>query len=228
MKNKQSKKNQDLVNEGQKALDELAIMVNRRYEAEKQGPHGTLFQYKKLIIGFLMFSISTFFLIKFCENDNMWRFERWTKEFFHSILPGSEGLMSPVICMIVSFSLLRYWVTGGYKMATWRFYNPIFENANTKQSILLDLFTRKWEMQASGQSNLNLANVDSLISYRDSKMASMSYEQRAQLLARTSVLDAAKAGILSGRNTQDTISYMNSVLAGKNYESGLNYISGKK
>ena len=70
MKNKQSKKNQDLVNEGQKALDELAIMVNRRYEAEKQGPHGTLFQYKKLIIGFLMFSISTFFLIKFILLDN--------------------------------------------------------------------------------------------------------------------------------------------------------------
>lgn len=224
MKNKQSKKNQELVDEGQLALDELAVMVNRRFQNERNGLHGIKFQNKKLVAGFLMFAITTFLLIYFCQNDNMWRFERLCDGFFGSF----KGFLTPVTCMILSFSMVRYWITGCYKMATWRFYNPIFENSNTKKSILFDLLTRKWEMPVSGQSNLNLANIDSLISYRDSKMASMSYEQRSELLARTSVLDAARAGILSGRNTQDTISYMNSALAGKSYEGGLNFISGKK
>jgi hypothetical protein len=224
MKNKQSKKNQDLVNEGQIALDELAVMVNRRFQADRNGKHGVMFQYRKLIIGFLMFAINTFLLIYFCQNDNMWRFERMCNGLFGSF----KGLLTPLVCLVLSFSMLRYWVTGCYKMATWRFYNPVFENSNTKKSILFDLLTRKWEMPVTGQSNLNLANIDSLISYRDSKMASMSYEQRVELMARTSVLDAARHGVLSGRNTQDTISYMNSALAGKSYEGGLNYISGKK
>jgi hypothetical protein len=228
MKNTQTKKNQQLVDEGKKALDELCVLVNRRYEAEKTGVHGTRFQYKKLIVGLLMLSLTSWLLIFFCQNDNMWRFERLTQGFFNSMIPALSGLLSPLVCMIVAFSLVRYWITGFYKISTWKFHNSIFENSNTKQSILLDLFTRTWEMPTSGQSNLNLSNVDSLISYRDSKMSSMSYEQRANLLARTSVLDAARSGILSGKNAQDTISYMNSALAGKSYEGGLDYISGKK
>lgn len=157
----------------------------------------------------------------------MFRFEHMCTDFFNSIISGSAGLMTPVVCVIVAFSMVRFWITGCYYMATWRFVNPVFENDNTKTSLLWQVITTKWEASGSTTST-DLANIDSLIAYRDAKLGNMTYPQRADLLARTSILDAARAGVLSGNNAQKTIAYMNSVVGNKRPEDALKFVSGGK
>ncbi len=70
-------------------------------------------------------------------------------------------------------------------------------------------------------------NINRVLSYRESKLASLDNDSALELMKQTAILDTLYTGYNNGAETQRVLSYAESKLSGMSSDRALNYLSNK-
>jgi len=213
-----SAKNIKLVEDGKKAIDSAISIIQKTKVIES-----AWWRLRKLATGIFMFSFAAFFCTQYrgyqkTHIDN-YIINNWLSFVDKDFAKGLIGFIGWILAGVAILWVVR----GINKASTFSFY---VEDIDNPEPILSQLKRAILEPSTS-YSNSRYNNIETLISYRDSKLATLTYEQKADLMRHTAFLDAAKSGVYTGKNAKEAISYMNSKLGAKTFEGGLDYISGK-
>lgn len=213
-----SKKNAQFIEDGKSVIDAAITAIQNSKEVESTG-----WRLRKLFTGILMFGLAAFFCTQYRGYQKMHIDNYIINNWLSFVEKDTAKGMITFATWILSFVAILWVVRGINKFSTFSFY---VEDIDNPEPILSQL-KRAITEPTSGTSSSRFNNIDSLISYRDSKLGTLTYEQKADLMRHTAFLDAARAGVYTGKNAQETVSYMNSRLGAKTYEDGLDFISGK-
>lgn len=231
MENKQGKKDKNLTDKGRVIIDGIVNSVKEdempTYDTYMSGRP----MLRKLLTGILMLSISVYFIFMFNGGgrEGVEYIQNFLqKVLFASFLPtGLADFIGSIASLVFDVVIILFFVRGIYRIGTCNMHLETFENKRALK------FSLESALDALADRNsvpggASLSNIESLISYRESKMCTLTSEQGAELLVRTAALDAAKNGLYQGRNTQSAASYLNSKLGTLTVEGGINYVTGKK
>lgn len=213
-----SKIDAKFIEDGKSIIDSaISIIQESKVEESKW------WRLRKLFTGVLMFSFAAFFCTQYRGYQKM-HIDNYIVKNWLSFLEvdTAKGLIT-FVTWVLAFVAILWVVRGINKAATFSFYVEDIDNAEP----ILSQLKRAILEPSDYSAPTNFRNIDTLISYRDSKLGTLTYEQKANLMRQTSFLDAARAGVYTGKNAQETVSYLNSRLGAKTYEQGLDYISGK-
>lgn len=215
-----SKKDTKFIEDGKSVIDSAALIIQ---DSKEEG--SWLWSLRKLLTGIFMLSLSAVFCTQYRGYQKMhidnYIVKNWLSFLEVDTAKGVIGFMTWILACVA----ILWFVRGVNKTFT---FNTYVEDIDSAEPILIQLkraFTETYI--ESGSTSSNSKNIDTLISYRDSKLGALTYEQKANLMRQTSFLDAARAGVYTGKNAKETVSYMNSRLGAKTFEQGLDYISGK-
>lgn len=171
---------------------------------------------RKLFVGLIL--MSAFFLMYnyFDGTDGLVKLESKMEHGAFSFA-GKDlaSVFGNIFILVIGFFMIYCCVSGAYRIFTFNQF--------------VDEFEGKSGGVVRNISNGQYANVNALISYRNSKMCGMSNDDSADLLIRTSVLDNISSGRFEGGSeTRKAASYMESKLNSMTPDKALGYISGKK
>ena len=169
---------------------------------------------KKLVIGIFLFA-SFYGLYEITGGTNGladFRFHL-EKDTFQILNKDIASILSNLIMIAVGIIMIYCFVSGLYRICTFNRYNPVFEE-NTPGGV-------------SVKGSNVYPNINRILSYRESKMCSMSSERSAELYVSSSKIESLYTGYNAGPETQRTLSYIESKLSGMSSDRGLNYLANK-
>ena len=171
--------------------------------------------FKKLTIGILL--LTAFFSLFYGLDgaDGLYNMKKSVNSFLLGYMSESwAGVFSALICLPVPVFMVYAAVSGAYRTFTFNKNLPIFDNKYGAGAIVV-------------RGHENYPNINSVLSYRESKMCGMSNEKAAELYIASSKVETLYSGYHNGPETMKTLSYIESKLASMGPEQGLNYLSNK-
>lgn len=169
---------------------------------------------KKLSIG--VFLTVSFYVLEelIGGTDGLAHIQTGLKSSFYKYM--SEGLseaLAALICLPLSIFMVYAFISGLYRICTFNIINPVFDNV-PKGGVIV-------------KGCDSYSEINRILSYRESKMASMSPERAAELYISSSKIDSLYTGYSNGPETQRALSFMESKLCGMSPERGLDYLCNK-
>lgn len=160
-----------------------------------------------------MFGSTYFFSYLFGNNNPLCTAGKYFRKWLF-FLPNTLAVVCTEFFVIITGITLVYcYVSGLYRIITFRFYLNKFES-KTKGGVIV-------------AGHLSYPNINRVLSYRESIMAGMSSERAAELYVQTASINMLYSGYTQGQETERTLSYIESKLSGMSGERALNYLSHK-
>lgn len=166
-----------------------------------------------------MLSIAFLFIFNVTDTDKI-HVERYLTNNLFSFLPHSLAIVATdIVGFLVYGTILVCAIRGFYRVSTFNQSIPTFDNSkiSLKDISLVNLSV------PVGSSEFR--NIDSILSYRESKMASMSPEKASKLMIDTAVLDTLRSGYYNGPNTRGAVSYLESKLSAMTPDRAITYLT---
>ena len=169
---------------------------------------------KKLIIGIVLF-VSFYVLYNITGkangiSDMQVYLEKNTFSFMGKAL---ASIFSNLVKIGLGILMIYCFVSGLYRISTFSIYIPTFED--------------KTPGGVPVKGCDSYPNINRVLSYRESKLASMSPERAADLYVGCSKIESLYTGYSNGPETQRTLSYIESKLSSMSSDRALNYLANK-
>jgi len=178
-------------------------------------PNGQIFNpSKKLLIGIILFA--SFYLLYYITGgpNGLYDVKKFLKLSVFNIFPsGFAGFLSSISIAVIGLTMVYLFVSGLYRMCTFNIYLPTFED-NTPGGTPV-------------RGCDSFPNINRVLSYRESKMCSMSPERAADLYVGSSKIESLYTNYNNGPETQRALSYIESKLSSMSSDRALNYLANK-
>jgi hypothetical protein len=168
---------------------------------------------KKLSIGCVLFFSAYYFNSYIGGADGMTRIEARIRGFLFFLNSDLSSIIASLFSIAIGCLFLYCYVSGLYRICTFNRYIPAFED--------------KTPGGVSVIGHSDYPNINRVLSYRESKLASLDNDSAMELMKHTAVLDTLYTGYNKGSETQRVLSYAESKLSGMSSDRALNYLSNK-
>jgi len=170
----------------------------------------------KFVTGSVMFTIAFLFMTN-VSNIDIIHAERYLRDDLFGFLPKSLASAVTGLVQFFIFGLILVCaVRGAYRVCTFNQSIPTFDDSKISLSEL------SFNVPI-GSSEFK--NIDAVLSYRESKMSSMSPEKASKLMTDTAILDTLRSGYYNGPNTRGAVSYLESKLNTMSPDKAISYLT---
>ena len=169
---------------------------------------------KKLAIGLTLLGVF-YFLYNITGGANGLADVRISmeKSMAPSIGKSLASIISNLFNIVIGLFMVYCFVSGFYRTFTFGVYNPVFED--------------KTSGGVTVRGCDSYPNINRVLSYRESKLASMSPERAVEFYVGCSKIESLYTGFNNGPETMRTLSFLESKLSGMSSDRALNFLANK-
>lgn len=170
--------------------------------------------FKKLVIGILLFA--SFFVINHFMGgvDGLTNIKHTLRDgALSSMSEAPRSILLSLLGIVVGLYMVYAFVSGLYRICTFNQYIPTFEDSPVGG------------VPVKGCDSY--PNINRVLSYRESKMCSMSPERAAELYVGSSKIESLYTNYNNGPEAQRTLSYIESKLCSMSSDRALNFLANK-
>lgn len=169
---------------------------------------------KKLLTGLVLLAFGFFMVFQVGEHG--WEYcEKQVSQFLGTFLPIKlAAFISVILGIVLAWYSIKSFVSGLYKVLTFRQYLKVYDGDSSGKAIIV-------------HNNGKYPNINRVLGYRESCLASMNQSRAADFLISTSKLDNLYSGYYSGKNTINALDFIESRVSAMSNDRAINYIQGK-
>lgn len=168
---------------------------------------------KKLLTGIVL--LSTFFLLYHITGTNgLYDIESHIKnDTLNFLQKNLASIIANLVVIVLGIFMIYCAFSGTYRICTFNIHNRVFDDVPQGGVVV--------------KGHSAYTNINRVLSYRESKMSSMSSERAAELYVGSAKLESLYSGYSQGPETQRVLSFIESKLSGMSSDRGLNYLANK-